>query len=80
MERKFSSFEEIDNQLEILSVQRQLSLERLKSQIREAPGKLIQEGWVHSVRPALINMALGWMIHQLREVRRKIRPELPQLQ
>lgn len=79
MERKFSSFEEIDNQLEILSVQRQLSLERLKFQLREAPGKLVQEGWVHSIRPALTNMAIGWMLHQLGEIRKKIRPELHQL-
>jgi hypothetical protein len=77
MERKFSSFDEIDHQLEILRIQRQLSLERLRLQLRESPRQILKDSWENSIRPGLQNMAIGWMLHKLREVRRKIRPELP---
>ena len=79
MDRKFSSFEDIDNQLEILRVQRQLSLQRLGRQFSESPVRILKEQWISTVRPALTDMAIGWMLHRLREVRRKWRPELPRL-
>jgi hypothetical protein len=77
MERSFSSFEEIDTQLEILRVQRQISVERLRLQLRDSPRQMLREGWQKSLRPALQNMAIDWMLSQLRDLRRKLRPELP---
>lgn len=77
MERSFSSFEEIDTQLEMLRIRRQLSLERLRLQFRESPGHILKEGWENNLRPALQNMAIDWLLYQLRGVRRKLRPETP---
>jgi len=78
MERKFSSFEEIDTRLQTLRMQRELSLQRLRENFRVNPGEILREG-IRRVRPALNNLAIDWMLHQLRELRRKIRPELPKL-
>ncbi|MEJ2583773.1 MAG: hypothetical protein P8Z38_01620 [Robiginitalea sp.] len=78
MERKFSSFEEIDARLQILKMQRDLSLRRLRRDLSHSPGEILREG-IRRVRPALNNLAIGWMLHKLRELRRKIRPELPEL-
>ena len=78
MEPKFSSFEEIDARLQTLRLQRELSLQRLKRQFSFSPGEILREGF-RRARPALNNLAIDWMLHQLRELRRKIRPELPKL-
>lgn len=78
MEPKFSSFEEIDARLQTLRLQRELSLQRLKGQFSFSPGEILREGF-RRARPALNNLAIDWMLHQLRELRRKIRPELPKL-
>lgn len=77
MERKFSSFEEIDTQLEILRIQRQMSLERLRLRFKGNPVRILKEGWLYSIRPALTDMAIGWALHKVREVRRVLRPENP---
>ena len=78
MERKFSSFEEIDARLQTLRMQRELNLQRLRENLRINPGEIIREG-IRRVRPALNNLAIDWMLHGLRELRRKIRPEVPKL-
>ncbi|MFZ9002801.1 MAG: hypothetical protein ACO20F_11260 [Robiginitalea sp.] len=78
MERKFSSFEEIDTRLQTLRLQRELSLQRMRRQFIHSPGEILREGF-RRVRPALNKIAIGWTLHQLRELRRKIRPELPKL-
>lgn len=78
MERKFSSFEEIDTRLQTLRMQRELSLQRLRENLRLNPGEILREG-IRRVRPALNNLAIDWALHQLRELRRKIRPGLPKL-
>ncbi len=76
METKFSSFEEIDTQLQRLRMQRELSMQRLQRQLSHSPGEILKEG-VRRAKPALKNLAIGWLLHQVREVRRKIRPDLP---
>ena len=78
MNPKFSSFEEIDTRLQTLKLQRELSRERLRRQLIQSPGEILREGF-RWARPALNNFAIGWVLHQLRELRRKIRPELPKL-
>lgn len=78
MKPKFSSFEEIDTRLRALRLQRELSLQRLRRQFGHSPGEILREGF-RRIRPALNNLAISWMLHQLRELRRKIRPELPRL-
>jgi hypothetical protein len=78
MERKFSSFEEIDTRLQTLRIQRELSLQRLRDDLNHKPGEILREG-IRRVRPALNSLAIDWMLHRLRELRRKLRPELPKL-
>jgi hypothetical protein len=78
MERKFSSFEEIDARLQTLRRQRELSLQRLRENFRINPGEILREG-IKRARPALNNLAIDWTLHQLRQLRRKLRPELPKL-
>ena len=78
MERKFSSFEEIDTRLQNLRMQRELNLQRLRHDLNHSPGEILREG-IRRVRPALNNLAIDWMLHQLRGLRRKIRPDLPKL-
>ena len=78
MEEKFSSFEEIDTRLQNLRMQRELSLQRLRYGLGRNPGEILREG-IRRVRPALNNLAIDWMLHRLRELRRKIHPELPKL-
>ena len=78
MKPKFSSFEEIDTRLQALRLQRELSLQRLRRQFGQSPGEFLREGF-RRARPALNNLAISWMLHQLRELRRKIRPDLPPL-
>lgn len=77
MKRKFSSFEEIDAQLELLRVQRQLSMNRLRLQLRESPVQIASSLWTQAVKPALANAAIGWLLRRLRGMRQKLRPELP---
>ncbi len=78
MEQKFSSFEEIDTRLQTLRMQRELSRQRLSGIFGRSPGELLREG-IQGVGPAIRNHALEWMLHRLRQLRRKIRPELPEL-
>ena len=78
MERKFTSFEEIDTRLQTLRMQRELSLQRLRDDLNHKPGEFLRQG-IRQVRPALNNLAIDWMLHRLRELRRKLRPELPKL-
>lgn len=78
MERKFSSFEEIDARLQNLRLQRELSLQRLRHDLSHNPVEILRDG-IRRVRPALNNLAIDWMRYQLRGLRRKIRPDLPKL-
>ena len=80
MDRSFSSFEEIDTRLEILRLQRQISLERLRVQFKESPGRILKDTWMNSVRPALTDMVIGWALYRLREARKKLRPEFERLE
>ncbi|MDM9632281.1 hypothetical protein [Robiginitalea aurantiaca] len=77
MKTKFSSFEEIDVQLEILRTQRQLSLYRLKSQLEKGPMEIVRSGIRHAVLPSLKNLVIDWSLDRLRRLRRTLRPELP---
>jgi hypothetical protein len=78
MERKFSSFEEIDARLQTLRMQRELSLQRLRGNLSINPGEILMEG-IRRARPALNNLAIDWMLHRLRMLRRIIRPDTPKL-
>lgn len=78
MEQKFSSFDEIDTRLQALSMQRELSRQRLSGNLSRSPGEILREG-IAGVGPAVRNHAIDWMLHRLRQLRRKIRPELPEL-
>lgn len=79
METRFSSFEQIDTQLEILRIQRQLSLARLRSQLDEGPGEILRSGWRYAILPYLKNMAIDWSLDRLQRIRRTLRPVLPQI-
>lgn len=75
MEKRFSSFEQIDAQLEMLRIQRQLSLARLKSQFGEEPGEILRSGWKYAILPSLKNMAIDWALDQLGRLRKTLRLE-----
>jgi hypothetical protein len=79
METRFSSFEQIDNQLEMLRIQRQLSLYRLKSQLGEGPGEILRSGWRLGVVPFLKNMAIDWSLDRLARLRRVLHLGMPQI-
>jgi hypothetical protein len=74
MQTKFSSFEQIDTQLEMLRVQRQLSLYRLKSQLGQSPAELLMSGWKYGLMPYLKMTAIDWSLHRLRKIRQALRP------
>ncbi len=78
METRFSSFEQIDNRLEMLRTQRQLSLYRLKRQLNEAPGEILRSGWRYGVLPSLKIMAIDWSLDKLRNIRHALVSFLPQ--
>lgn len=78
METPFSSFEQIDNRLEMLRTQRQLSLYRLKRQLNEAPGEILKSGWRYGVLPSLKIMAIDWSLGKLRNIRQALGVLLPQ--
>jgi len=78
METRFSSFEQIDNRLEMLRTQRQLSLFRLKRQLNEAPREILKSGWRYGVLPSLKIMAIDWSLGKLRNIRHALGALLPQ--
>lgn len=78
MEQKFSSFDEIDTRLLTLRMQRERSQQRLRVNLSRSPGEILREG-IQGLGPAIRNHAIDWMLHRLRQLRRKIRPELPEL-
>jgi len=77
METRFSSFEQIDNRLEMLQTQRQLSLYRLKRQVHDAPGEILMSAWRYGLLPSLKIMAIDWSLGKLRNIRHVLGPFLP---
>ncbi len=74
METKFSSFEQIDNQLEMLRIQRQLSLYQLKGQLAQGPAEILRSTWTNGVKPYLKIAAIDWSLYRLRKIREVLRP------
>lgn len=77
METKFSSFEAIDLQLELLRTQRQLSLYRLRGQMQESPVEIVQSAWRYAVIPALRNLIIDGALYGIRRIRTKLRKDFP---
>ena len=60
--RRFSSFEEIDTQLEILAVERQLSLYHIRADMGKTVSSALQSGlqvaWKPLLRALLVSLAV----------------------
>lgn len=71
--RRFSSFEEIDNQLEILSVERQISLYRIRANMGHTVSSAFQSGlqfaWKPVLRTLLITMVVKWARRRMASLR-----------
>ncbi|WP_445384230.1 hypothetical protein ACT6NV_09470 [Robiginitalea sp. IMCC44478] len=67
MNSRFSTFEEIDNRLKIIDLQRQISIEHMRLAIRDAGANLLKKGLVYSIRPALTSLALSWTLKKIRQ-------------
>ena len=60
--RHFSSFKEIDTQLEILAVERQISLYRIRSNVEKAAGGTLRSGLQLALKPLLRTVALSLFV------------------
>jgi len=67
--RRFSSFAEIDNQLEILAVERQISLYHIRADMGETVSSAFHSGlhhaWKPMLRTLLITLAVKWAKRRL---------------
>jgi hypothetical protein len=73
MTRHFSSFEQIDTQLEILAVERQLSLYRIRANLGGAMGSTLRTGlqlaWKPLLRTLLVSLAVKGIKRRLAAMR-----------
>ncbi len=60
--RHFSSFKEIDTQLEILAVERQISLYRIRSNVEKAASGTLRSGLQLALKPLLRTAALSLFV------------------
>jgi len=67
--RRFSSFEEIDNQLEILAVERQLCLYRIRADLGQTVSSALRSGLQLAWKPLLRTLAVSLAV---RVVRRRL--------
>lgn len=71
--RRFSSFEEINTQLEILAVERQLSLYRMRANMGQTVSSAIHSGlqlaWKPVLRTLLLTMAVKWAKRRVASMR-----------
>ena len=72
MNSRFSTFEEIDNRLKIIDLQRQISIEHMRMAIRDTGVSILKKGLVYSIRPALTSLALSWMLKKIRQKLQRI--------
>lgn len=63
----FTSFEQIDTQLEILAVERELSRYRMEKTVRDMGAPSIGGQVLSLAAPILRNLAINWLIRKLRE-------------
>ncbi|MBC2839566.1 hypothetical protein [Robiginitalea sp. SC105] len=68
----FHSFEEIDNRLQILALEREICLETIKSDLALALTGTVRHGVAIAVKPALKALAFSWA---LKTIRRKLLKE-----
>ena len=71
--RRFSSFEEINTQLEILTVERQLCLYRMRADMGQTVSGAFQSGlqlaWKPVLRTLLLTMAVKWAKRRVASLR-----------
>jgi hypothetical protein len=65
--RRFSSFEEIDTELEILSISRRLNVYRIKNLTHEAGGESLRTGILRAVTPLLRTWAISLAVKALKK-------------
>lgn len=67
--RRFSSFAEIDTQLEILAVERQISLYRIRADMGDTVSSAFHSGlhyaWKPMLRTLLLTLAVKWAKRRL---------------
>ena len=63
----FTSFEQIDTQLEILSVERELSRYRMERTFKAIGAPTVGSHVLSLATPILRNLALSWLMRKLRE-------------
>lgn len=60
--RHFSSFKEIDTQLEILAVERQIALYRIRANVEKAAGNTLRNGLQLALKPLLRTLAISLVV------------------
>jgi len=65
--RRFSSFEEIDTELEILSISRRLNVYRIKNLAHEAGGEGLRTGILRAVKPMLRTWIISLAVKALKK-------------
>lgn len=68
----FSSFEEIDIRLEMLALEREISMHALRADLSLAATETVKRGLGLALKPALKTLAYSWA---LKTVRRKLLKE-----
>ena len=65
--REFTSFEQIDTQLEILAVERELSRYRMEKTVRDMGAPSLGGQVLSMAAPILRNIAINWLMRKVRE-------------
>ncbi|MFM1878117.1 MAG: hypothetical protein RLZZ241_983 [Bacteroidota bacterium] len=65
--RRFTSFEQIDTELEILAVSRQLSVYRLKNQLRTTGSETLRYGLMRSIKPMLRSLLISFAVKAIKK-------------
>lgn len=73
--RRFSSFEQIDTELEILAVSRKLSMYRLKNQLRDTGSETLRYGLLRSLKPVLRTLLISFALKTIKRRFAKTHPQ-----
>lgn len=65
--KRFSSFQEIDTELEILSVTGKLSLYRIKNLAQNAGGETLRAGIIRVVKPLLRTLLISMAVKAIKK-------------
>lgn len=65
--KRFSSFEEIDTELEILSVTGKLSLYRIKNLVQDAGGETLRAGLIRVAKPLLRSLLISMAVKAIKK-------------